>query len=90
MTSQDEISAVLSTYERFGIDLSLDRIVNVLERLDKPQETVPFIHVTGTNGKGSVCAYLSSVLKASGYRVGRYISPHLVTWNERICIDDEP
>jgi dihydrofolate synthase / folylpolyglutamate synthase len=45
--------------------------------------------VAGTNGKGSVCAYLSSVLSAAGYKVGRYTSPHLVDWNERICINGE-
>jgi hypothetical protein len=48
------------------------------------------IHVAGTNGKGSVCAYLSAVLTEAGYRVGRYTSPHLVDWNERICLNEQP
>jgi dihydrofolate synthase/folylpolyglutamate synthase len=48
------------------------------------------IHVAGTNGKGSVCAYLSSVLTEVGYRVGRYTSPHLIDWNERICLNEQP
>ena len=90
MTTQDKISAVLEKYERFGIDLSLERIKTVLTRLGEPQKSVPVVHVTGTNGKGSVCAYLSSVLTEAGYRVGRYTSPHLVSWNERVCLDEKP
>lgn len=88
--SKNPISTVLEKYERFGIDLSLERIQIVLERLGNPQNSVPIIHVTGTNGKGSVCAYLSAVLGAAGYRVGRYTSPHLVDWSERICLNNQP
>lgn len=58
--------------------------------MGNPHQRIPVVHVGGTNGKGSVCAYLSTVLLAAGYRVGRYISPHLVSWCERICIDNEP
>jgi dihydrofolate synthase / folylpolyglutamate synthase len=87
---ESQISQCLGQYERFGIDLGLDRILALLDVLGNPQSCVPMIHVAGSNGKGSVCAYLSSVLAAAGYRVGRYISPHLVTWRERICINGEP
>jgi dihydrofolate synthase / folylpolyglutamate synthase len=83
------IAQFLQRYERFGIDLGLDRILDLLDRLGRPQDRVPIIHVAGTNGKGSVCAYLSSVLNAAGYRVGRYTSPHLVDWTERICLNDQ-
>jgi dihydrofolate synthase / folylpolyglutamate synthase len=83
------IAQFLQRYERFGIDLGLDRILDLLDRLGRPQDRVPIIHVAGTNGKGSVCAYLSSVLDAAGYRVGRYTSPHLVDWTERICLNDQ-
>lgn len=83
------IAQFLQRYERFGIDLGLDRILDLLDRLGRPQDRVPIIHVAGTNGKGSVCAYLSSVLSAAGYRVGRYTSPHLVDWTERICLNDQ-
>ena len=62
----------------------------LLENLGNPQQKVPIIHVAGTNGKGSVCAYLSSILTAAGYKVGRYTSPHLVNWTERICINGLP
>jgi dihydrofolate synthase / folylpolyglutamate synthase len=84
------IDQFLAQYERFGIDLGLDRVLHLLDRLGNPQKQVPIIHVAGSNGKGSVCAYLSSVLAMAGYRVGRYISPHLVSWCERICINDQP
>ena len=57
-----------------------------LRELDSPfPGTV--IHVAGTNGKGSVCAFLSSILQASGYRVGTFTSPHLTDVRERICVD---
>ncbi|MBD2100146.1 folylpolyglutamate synthase/dihydrofolate synthase family protein [Leptolyngbya sp. FACHB-261] len=85
MTSAAQI---LSQYERFGVHLGLERIQALLARLGNPQQRVPVLHVAGTNGKGSVCAYLSSVLRAAGYRVGRYTSPHLVNWRERICLND--
>lgn len=90
MTEASEITSFLKRYERFGIDLGLDRILVLLERLEKPHQRVPIIHVAGTNGKGSVCAYLSSVLAAAGYRVGRYTSPHLVDWTERITLNNSP
>jgi dihydrofolate synthase/folylpolyglutamate synthase len=70
--------------------LGLDRIQGLLERLGNPQQRVPFVHVAGSNGKGSVCAYLSTVLCEAGYRVGRYTSPHLVSWCERISVDLQP
>lgn len=84
------VDALLQSFQPFGVSLGLDRIERLLARLDDPQRAVPFVHVTGTNGKGSVCAYLSSVLAAAGYRVGRYTSPHLVDWSERICLNEQP
>ena len=73
-----------------GVTLGLDRIQALLKSLDNPHHCLPVIHVGGTNGKGSVCAYLSSVLTEAGYRVGRYTSPHLVDPTERICINNRP
>lgn len=87
---QQTVEARLQTYSRFGVDLGLERIETLLADLGNPHWAVPIIHVAGTNGKGSVCAYLSSVLSAAGYRTGRYTSPHLVNWTERICIDQMP
>lgn len=86
----NQIEDLLQPFQRFGINLGLKRIKNLLALLDNPQEKVPIIHVAGTNGKGSVCAYLSSILTASGYKTGRYTSPHLVNWTERICLNEKP
>ncbi len=86
----DIIEAILKRYERFGIHLGLERIQRLLASLGNPHHQVPVLHVAGTNGKGSVCAYLSAVLTQAGYRVGRYTSPHLVTWCERICLNEQP
>ncbi|MBV9388826.1 MAG: bifunctional folylpolyglutamate synthase/dihydrofolate synthase [Chroococcidiopsidaceae cyanobacterium CP_BM_ER_R8_30] len=84
-----EIDVILKPFQRFGVHLGLKRIQRLLARLDNPHLCVPVIHVAGTNGKGSVCAYLSSVLTQAGYRVGRYTSPHLVDWTERICLNEQ-
>ena len=84
------INSLLKPFQRFGLRLSLERIETLLNSLNNPQQQVPIIHVAGTNGKGSVCAYLSSILSAAGYKVGRYTSPHLVDWTERICINQKP
>jgi dihydrofolate synthase / folylpolyglutamate synthase len=83
------IDTLLQPFARFGIRLELERMQKLLSHLNNPQHQVPFIHVGGTNGKGSVCAYLSAILTEAGYRTGRYISPHLVDWNERICINEQ-
>ncbi|MEG4575670.1 folylpolyglutamate synthase/dihydrofolate synthase family protein [Microcoleus sp. N3A4] len=83
-------SSLLKSYQHFGVHLGLERIKQLLEKLDNPHQKVPIIHIAGTNGKGSVCAYLSSVLTEAGYRVGRYTSPHLIDWTERICINQKP
>ncbi len=88
--------ALTSTLNRFfqrtnqGIRPGLDVIQALLQRLDQPQRRYPYIHVAGTNGKGSVCAMLASVLRAAGYKTGCYTSPHLRTFNERIQIDGAP
>jgi len=85
-----EIDTILKPFQRFGVHLGLERIQKLLADLGNPHHSVPVIHVAGTNGKGSVCAYLSAVLTEAGYRVGRYTSPHLVDWNERICLNEQP
>ncbi len=84
------IDTLLAPFHQFGVNLGLSRIQTLLVALGSPHDSMPIIHVAGTNGKGSVCAYLASILSAAGYKVGRYTSPHLVDWNERICIDGEP
>jgi dihydrofolate synthase/folylpolyglutamate synthase len=75
---------------RFGIRLGLETIGGMLERLGNPQQAFRAVHVAGTNGKGSVAAGIASILRCAGCRVGLYTSPHLVKFNERICIDGQP
>lgn len=84
------IDDLLKPFQRFGVHLGLERIEKLLTDLGNPHHRVPVVHVAGTNGKGSVCAYLSSVLTEAGYKVGRYTSPHLVNWTERICLNEQP
>ncbi|KAF9901887.1 hypothetical protein EC991_005589 [Linnemannia zychae] len=80
------------------MDLGLERVTRLLEALapaaspllPPPHLAFPVIHVAGTNGKGSICAYLSSILTTSGFRVGRYNSPHLVTPRDTIQINNKP
>lgn len=87
---EQQIKSILAPFGRFGVELGLERIQRLLEALGHPQQRVPLVHVAGTNGKGSVCAYLAAVLEAAGYRVGRYTSPHLVSWRERIVVNGDP
>jgi dihydrofolate synthase/folylpolyglutamate synthase len=77
----------LSGLEKFGMKLGLENITELLDRLGNPHKEWKAIHVAGTNGKGSVCAYVSSILQEAGYKVGLYTSPHLVRLNERIQIN---
>jgi len=70
--------------------LGLERVDAFLGRLDHPERRYPVFHVAGTNGKGSTVATLDAVLRHAGYRVGRYTSPHLVDFRERIVVDGVP
>ena len=67
--------------------LGLERIRALLDRLGRPQDRLRFVHVAGTNGKGSVCAYLASILQAAGYCTGLFTSPYLERFEERIRVD---
>lgn len=73
----------------FGSRLGLDCIRELLKRLGDPQDQKPVIHIAGTNGKGSICAFLDACFLAAGYRVGRYNSPTLFTYLERYQINDK-
>ncbi len=84
-----DIDSILKPFKRFGINLGLEQNQKLLASLGNPHHQVPVIHVAGTNGKGSVCAYLSSILTEAGYRTGRYTSPHLVDWTERFCLNEQ-
>jgi dihydrofolate synthase/folylpolyglutamate synthase len=81
-----ECREYLRALERFGVKLGLDNIRALLGALGDPHRAFPSVHVAGTNGKGSVCAMLESILRAHGRRAGLYTSPHLVDVRERIRI----
>jgi len=70
-----------------GIKLGLENTFRLLKAIGNPQERLRFLHVAGTNGKGSVCAMLDSCLRAAGHKTGLYTSPHLVDFRERIRVD---
>ncbi|MBE6948234.1 MAG: bifunctional folylpolyglutamate synthase/dihydrofolate synthase [Ruminococcaceae bacterium] len=72
-----------------GSVLGLDRIRELMARLGNPERELKFVHVAGTNGKGSTCACVSSVLREAGYRTGLFTSPYIIKFNERIQIDGE-
>ena len=87
MARIDEILARLKQLHPLSIDLSLGRIERLLAELGHPEQRLPpVLHIAGTNGKGSVTAYLRAMLQAAGHRVHVYTSPHLVRFNERIEI----
>ncbi|XXF75779.1 bifunctional folylpolyglutamate synthase/dihydrofolate synthase [Myxococcaceae bacterium GXIMD 01537] len=70
-----------------GIKLGLERVREALEALGHPERRYPVLHVAGTNGKGSTCAFSAAALRAAGHRVGLYTSPHLVRVHERFNVD---
>jgi dihydrofolate synthase / folylpolyglutamate synthase len=88
MRSLDQWLAYQAQVHPQAIDLGLERLRVVLERLEWRQPTVPVITVAGTNGKGSVSAYCAAILRAAGYKVGTFTSPHLRDYRERILIHD--
>ena len=81
-----DVLTYLYSLEMFGMKLGLERMNALMDILDHPEKKFRVVHVTGTNGKGSVCAMLYSILRKSGLRVGLYTSPHLVKFNERIVV----
>jgi dihydrofolate synthase/folylpolyglutamate synthase len=85
-----EAVAYLSETRRFGMKLGLEPMREAASALGNPEERLRFIHLAGTNGKGSTAAFCESCLRAAGHRVGLYTSPHLVSVRERIQIDRAP
>src|SRR5215212_8264284 len=79
----------LSSLQMFGANFGLENTLRLAELAGNPQYQLRFIHVAGTNGKGSTCAMLESIYRAAGLRVGLYTSPHLVTFRERIQVNRE-
>jgi dihydrofolate synthase/folylpolyglutamate synthase len=85
----EEAIEYLYNLKIYGMSLGLERIEYLLKVLGSPHRDLKAIHVAGTNGKGSVCAFLSSILHSTGYKVGLFTSPHLVSFEERIQVNGE-
>ena len=85
----DESIAYLESLGQFGIRLGMERIQQLLFVLGHPENQVKTIHVAGTNGKGSVTTMIAAILAEAGLRVGKFTSPHLVRYNERIQINEK-
>lgn len=84
-----EARLYLDELSKYGSVLGLESMRELLKRLGDPQKDLRFVHIAGTNGKGSVLAYLSTVLTQAGYRTGRYLSPHLCSVRERFQVDGQ-
>ncbi|MCM1263737.1 MAG: bifunctional folylpolyglutamate synthase/dihydrofolate synthase [Butyrivibrio sp.] len=82
-----EAMEYVDSIQRYGSVLGLQNMQRLCERLGNPQESLKFVHIAGTNGKGSVLAYVSTVLQMAGYKVGRYISPTIQDYRERFQIN---
>lgn len=85
----EEALARIHSFQKYGSRLGLERMTVLMELLGNPEDRMNIIHVAGTNGKGSVCRYLATVLQENGYRVGLYTSPYLERFTERIEFDGE-
>jgi len=89
MTEYPDALTYLYSLEKRGMVFGLDNIRWILHRIGNPHDFLKTVHIGGTNGKGSVAAMLSHILKDAGYKVGKYTSPHLVSFTERITINEE-
>ena len=89
MNNYNEALNLLTSQGKFYINLGLERISAILELMENPQDKLKCIHVAGTNGKGSVCAIISTILTEAGYKTGLFTSPHLFRYTERIKINNE-
>ena len=88
MTEKEAIDYI-ENYTWSSTRLGLERTVELLDRLGNPEKELKFIHVTGSNGKGSTCAMLASILRQAGYKTGLYTSPYIQEFRERIQINGE-
>ena len=85
----EEARVYLEHVSKYGSVLGLESIRHLMEELGNPQNELQVIHIAGTNGKGSILAYVSTVLQCAGWKVGRYISPTVMEYLERFQIDGQ-
>ncbi len=85
----EEVIDKIEHARRFGKQPGVEVTARALEVLGHPEDGLKFVHVAGTNGKGSVCAFLGSILREAGKKVGVFTSPHLIAFEERIVVDGE-
>ena len=83
-----DIEEYLKKFDSVTKDPSLDAMKFFMEEFGNPHKKTKFIHIAGTNGKGSVCEMINNILVKAGYTVGKYISPHLIRYNERITVNN--
>lgn len=83
-----EAKQFLEDCNQYAGEFTLEPLKEMLRRLGNPQDELSFVHIAGTNGKGSVLAFVSTILKEAGYRVGRYISPTIFSYRERIQVNE--
>ncbi|MBQ2803672.1 MAG: bifunctional folylpolyglutamate synthase/dihydrofolate synthase [Lachnospiraceae bacterium] len=88
--NEKEAMEYVESLNKYGMVPGLDSIVELCKRLGNPQDTLQFVHIAGTNGKGSALAYISTILRCAGYRVGRYLSPVIFEYRERIQVGKRP
>lgn len=84
----EEARVYLDQASKYGSVLGLESISALLDELDHPEDKLKFVHIAGTNGKGSILAFLAAILQAEGYKVGRYISPTVMDYLERFQINE--
>src|SRR5581483_12126571 len=89
-STAEDVFAWMERTCKWSFQPGLERMTWVLERLDHPERRCQFIHIAGTNGKGSTAAMISSVLRVAGYSTGLFISPYIIHWSERIQYNGEP
>lgn len=85
-----EIESYLQQFDRFTKDPTLEAMKYIMTYFKNDYQKLTYIHVAGTNGKGSITEMLNKILIQAGYKVGKFISPQLITFHETICINNEP
>ncbi|MFJ9291449.1 bifunctional folylpolyglutamate synthase/dihydrofolate synthase [Bacillus halotolerans] len=89
-TAYEEARSWIHSRLKFGVKPGLDRMKQLMARLDHPEKEIRALHVAGTNGKGSTVAFIRSMLQEAGYTVGTFTSPYIITFNERISVNGTP